>query len=124
MRNKGFTLIELVIVIAVMVIVVSIGAPNYFNSLRRKELEADEMAAYQLTDSTETYAMVTGRSLDSSSTNFIFSDCYLSGSLDTDLMIGKLMENGFLLSPPVTQSKNAVFVWDTSTRKWKVDTIE
>ncbi|MBN2880263.1 MAG: prepilin-type N-terminal cleavage/methylation domain-containing protein [Clostridia bacterium] len=124
MRNKGFTLVELIAVIAIIVIVASIGAPAYFNSLHRKEMEADEMAAYQLTDSTESYALVTGRSLDSASSNFIFSDCYLSGSLDADLMMDKLMENGFLLSRPVIQSKNAEFIWDTSTRKWKVKEIE
>jgi len=124
MRNKGFTLVELIAVIAIIVIVASIGAPAYFNSLRRKEMEADEMAAYQLTDSTESYALVTGRSLDSSSTDFVFSDCYVSGSLDSDLMIDKLMENGFLLSRPDVQSKNAELTWDTSTRKWKVEEIE
>ena len=120
MNKKGFTLIELIIVIAIIVIVVSIGAPNFFNTVTKKALEADEMTAFQLNDSTESYALVTGASMDYNSTNFVFSDCEVNGEYDADLMIGKLLENGFLISAPEVQSKNAVFMWDKVAREWIV----
>ena len=124
MNNKGFTLIELVTVIFIMVILVSIGAPNFIDSLHKKELEADEIAVYQLNDSTESYALVMGSSLTYAASDFVFSDCKVDGELDTDLMIGKLLENGFLISAPEVQSKNAEFQWDTVAREWKVMVLE
>ena len=124
MNKKGFTLIELIVVIAIMVIILSIGSPYFFNTIKKKALEADEMTAYQLTDSTESYALVRGSSLDYGDADFVFSDCEVAGVLDADLMIGKLMENGFLISAPDIKSKNAELIWDKTAKKWDVQFTE
>ena len=120
MNNRGFTLIELVTIIFIAMVVATIGAISLSSSLDRQELEADEMAAYSLTDSTESYALVSGTSLDYYASDFVFSDCESGGSLNADLMIGKLMENGFLISKPSAQTKNAEFQWDITAQEWKI----
>ncbi len=124
MNKKGFTLIELIVVIAIMVVIVTIGAPNLFDTMKKKSMEADEITVFQLNDSTESYALVRGSSLDYNNANFVFKDCEVAGVLDADLMIGKLMENGFLISAPEVKSKNAEFMWDKVAMKWIVHIIE
>ena len=57
-NKKGFTLIELIVVIAIMVVIVTIGAPNLFDTMKKKSMEADEITVFQLNDSTESYNFV------------------------------------------------------------------
>lgn len=120
MNNKGFTMIELVIVFFIILIIASIGTVNFLNTQRKQALKADEMAVYQLNDSTETYALVSGTSLEYADSDFVFNDCKVGGNLSVDLMIAKLMENGFLISEPQVQSKDAEFSWDSGADKWMV----
>lgn len=124
-NNKGFTLIELIVIILVMGILVGIGYPNYMKSLDRKEREADEMAIFQLNDCTETYAMIMGASLDFDDGNFVFIDCLVYDAdadetlLNADLMMNKLMENGYLIAPPSVKTTGAKFGWDADNQEWE-----
>ena len=114
MNNRGFTLIELIIVVAVLAVFGTIGTLNLTTTLDRQRLEADEISVFQLNDATESYALVSGSSLDDTSDDFVFKDC----SLDYNLMINRLMDNGFLVFSLEVESENAEFKWDTNAQEW------
>ena len=43
-NNRGFSLVELIIVMAIMVVLVGITAPNYMRYVERKRKDADIMS--------------------------------------------------------------------------------
>jgi len=118
LNKKGFTLIELVITISILMIVLGIAAPNFMGTLRKEQREADETLIYQLNDSTESYALVSGSTLNYADVNFVFNDCKVNGNVDYDLATAKLMENGFMISVPDANSKDASFAWDQARNEW------
>lgn len=118
LRNKGFTFLELTLILALIVIVAAIGGPSLIKMLDSGRSDADEALLYQLNDATESYVTVSGLSLDSNAADFVFNDCKVGGNLDNDLMIAKLIENGFMISEPKINSKNMEFQWSTAHRKW------
>ena len=120
MNNKGFTMLELIATVAVLFIVAGIAAPSMISLLDHQSAEADEILAYQLNDATESYALVTGSSLDFNATDFVFSDCEVSGALSTDLMVAKLMENGYLMAKPDPNQSNVEFQWNKGSQEWRV----
>lgn len=119
-NNKGFTLIELLIVLIILAIALTIGAPNFFAGLQKERLEADQNAVLSLNDATESYALVSGTSLDDTATNFVFADCMSGGSYNESMMIDKLVQNGFMIAGMQTESEGAEFNWNTVTDQWEL----
>lgn len=124
LRSKGFTFLELTLVLALIVIVAAIGGPRLINMLQRGQIEADETLLYQLNDATESYVTVSGLNLDYNADDFVFNDCKVGGTLDNDLMINKLIENGFMISKPEINSRDKEFQWSIPHRKWIIATTD
>lgn len=119
-KNKGFTLIEVLVVLIILGIVLTIGAPLFFRGLEGERLEADENAVMQLNDSTQSYALVSGTSLDDTSVNFVFGDCIVGEEFDESMMIDKLVQNGFMIAGMRTESEGVEFNWNTTTDQWEL----
>jgi type IV pilus assembly protein PilA len=60
--NKGFTLIELIIVVAILGIVTAVAVPNYVNYLYQSRINTDIATARELARSAETYCGTYGLS--------------------------------------------------------------
>ena len=54
-NNKGFTLIELIVVLAIMTIITAILAPNFINTVDKARLESDIISASVAQDALELY---------------------------------------------------------------------
>lgn len=119
-NNKGFTLIEVLVVIIILAVALTIGAPYFFTGLQGERLEADENAILQLNDATESYALVSGSSLNETDANFVFGDCVSGGNYDESMMLDKLVQNGFLVAGMQTESEGASFNWNTTTDTWEL----
>lgn len=60
-RSHGFTLIELIIVMAIVALLASIVAPRYFNSLQKSKETALQQSLTTMRDAIDQYAADKGR---------------------------------------------------------------
>ena len=68
-KNKnGFTLIELIIVIAIMAILGAIAIPNFLNTSNKARLKADIQSAIVIDNAKNMYETETGVSFESTKT--------------------------------------------------------
>jgi len=65
MRQRGFTLIELIVVMAIVALLASIAAPRYFNSLQKSRETALRTSLNVMRDAIDQYAADKGRYPDS-----------------------------------------------------------
>lgn len=63
--SKGFTLIELIVVMAIVALLASIAAPRYFNSLQKSKETALRSSLSTMRDALDQYAADKGRYPDS-----------------------------------------------------------
>jgi general secretion pathway protein G len=64
-RNRGFTLIELIVVMAIVALLASIAAPRYFASLQKSKETAMLASLNTMRDAIDQYAADKGRYPDS-----------------------------------------------------------
>lgn len=64
-RSRGFTLIELIVVMAIVALLASIAAPRYFNSLQKGKETALLQSLTTMRDAIDQYAADKGRYPDS-----------------------------------------------------------
>jgi general secretion pathway protein G len=60
-RGRGFTLIELIVVMAIVALLASIAAPRYFNSLQKSKETALLLSLTTMRDAIDQYAADKGR---------------------------------------------------------------
>jgi len=65
MRQRGFTLIELIVVMAIVALLASIAAPRYFNSLQKSRETALRSSLAVMRDAIDQYAADRGQYPDS-----------------------------------------------------------
>ncbi|PND38635.1 type II secretion system protein G [Paucibacter aquatile] len=64
-RPRGFTLIELIVVMAIVALLASIAAPRYFNSLQKSRETALRSSLHVMRDAIDQFAADKGRYPDS-----------------------------------------------------------
>jgi len=106
-NQKGFTLLELIVVIAVIGILSAIAAPKLFGIVDRAKITADQATVRILNDITPLYR-VTKSSLDP------FKDEEKSN----EELIEVLVNSGYLTSYVEPQSKDATFTWLFDAEQW------
>lgn len=106
-NQKGFSLVELIIVIAIMVILSAVIAPQFFRYIERSKIAVDQYNVGILNNVTPIYY------IGNTSPN-PFED---STKSSTELL-NTLVSSGNLTSAPEPKSKGASFIWIFDQEKW------
>lgn len=105
--QKGFTLIELVIVIAVLGIIAAIAIPLSVGSIERGRTAADQASVRVLNGVTALYRA--DRAAD---------DPFLDETNSNAELLEVLTGSGYLAAPVKAQTKDAVFAWSLDQNQW------
>jgi general secretion pathway protein G len=109
-RTRGFTLIELIVVMAIVALLASIAAPRYFNSLQKSKETALLASLNTMRDAIDQFAADKGRYPDSlaelASQRYVreIPEDPLSGSRETWVEL-----------PPPTDMQASGRVWDVKS---------
>lgn len=106
-KNKGFTLIELIIVIAILGILAMIVIPQVTSFIEQAKVSADQTTVRTLNSVTALYGV----------TNNTEDDIF-DGFGSDEARIDELRDAGLLFSTVEPQLENAEFVWDIDHQYW------
>lgn len=106
-KQKGFTLIELIVVIVIVGILASITVPKLFGFTERARISADQSTVGVLNTMTPIYRI----SNES-------SDPFLDETKSDTELIEVLVDSGYLTSFVEPQSQDASFAWVLDEKRW------
>lgn len=107
-NKKGFTLIELVVVIAILGVISSIAIPRLSGFSEKARVKADEASLSTLNKTTSIYAAL----------NNISGEDIFAGVPSDDSRMSLLVSNGLLGENIKAQQKDTKFVWDIGGQLW------
>lgn len=135
MNNKGFSLVELIIVIAIMVILVAVLAPQYLKYVERSRVSTDTQTVVEFISAMQTAASDEDAQLVTSETYTITSAAgangiTVSGDLQTVLetrmgvMDNNSLTNSTYQSTAYTNaSLNLILGFNTTRNVWEVQAL-
>lgn len=109
-KNSGFTLIELIVVIAVLGILALIAIPNILGYVEEAKISADKATLRTLNNVTTMYKV--------ESSNFN-ADVFSGINEDENRML-ELVDNGYLSNEISPQQKDARFQWEVNNQIWRI----
>jgi prepilin-type N-terminal cleavage/methylation domain-containing protein len=109
-NRKGFTLIELIIVISILGILASIAVPRTNGILEKSKINADKATIKTLNSVTTIYKIE----------KEIFGEDIFSGLSKDKNRILKLVDQGYLLNEVLPQQKDASFNWGIDKQIWQL----
>jgi len=113
-NKKGFTLIELVIVIALLGILSTIGIPRFIGYVNHSRIAVDQANLKILNTTTTLYRI-----------KYNITNPDVFEGIDTDeKRIEELVDKDFLNYAPEPQVKNGEFSWHMNSQKWLHSTFE
>ncbi|MBD5519727.1 MAG: type II secretion system protein [Lachnospiraceae bacterium] len=114
MNNKGFSLVELIIVIAIMVILIAVLAPQYLRYVEKSRVSSDQNTVVEYINAMQTVASDPDINLDSTKTytvtlNGTTGMIDVSGDLQTVLMTYGILDSTTMSSSKIqsTAYKNS-----------------
>lgn len=108
-RRRGFTLVELLVVLAVLAIVLSVGLPRFSGLLLSAEDRANLASVDFLNEATDLYRLGAGLGPDEE---------VFFGLNDDGARMSRLLEAGFLDAQPLGQGEDASFYWSVPRQLW------
>lgn len=106
-HKKGFTLIELIVVIAVMAILSAVAVPRIFSILERSRISADKASLKTLNTVTSVYR-ITNES----------DDPFEDRDNTSEVLMGYLVDSEYIPRAVTPQKTDAEFIWDFDTEVW------
>lgn len=107
-KHRGFTLIELILVISILAIIAGISVPKFSDFIQRSRIAADQATVATLNKATELFR-----------TNTLSADPFLDESKTADYLLNQLVGTNYLSAPIKVQSKGA-FQWFVGKERWEL----
>ncbi|MDE7277076.1 MAG: type II secretion system GspH family protein, partial [Lachnospiraceae bacterium] len=132
MDNKGFSLVELIIVIAIMVILVAVLAPQYLRYVEKSRVSSDTQTTVELINVMQVLAadpeVPLETSKDYSATGNSDGTVTLSSDLQTELKNNGMMDEDAMKNVKYQSTANKSgnvkisLKYDTTAKIWTIDT--
>lgn len=107
-KQKGVTLKELIISVAIIALIAAIAVPQLFGFIERARISADQVTVGNLNSYTSAFRI-----------NFhYFDDPFLDENKNNAQLINILIEGGYLNTFVEPQTKNATFEWCFNKSRW------
>lgn len=128
LNNKGFSLVELIIVIAIMAVLIGVLAPQYLRYVEKSRISADGTTINEYVDALSIAGSDTSLSLDTNKTYTVTSAAN-SDTITVSADASDILKNYGLTSAPKLKSTefkaaniSITLKYDSSNKIWDVET--
>jgi type IV pilus assembly protein PilA len=129
MNNKGFSLVELIIVIAIMAVLIAVLAPQYLKYVEKSRVSADGQTADEFYGAFQVVASDPDVNLDTAKTYSANSDATgnITISGDAKTALADVMDTAATYKYKSNTFKNVSggvkieLKWDGTAKMWKID---
>lgn len=128
MNNKGFSLVELIIVIAIMAILVVVLAPQYLKYVEKSRVSSDAQTAVEFESALSVLASDPDITLDTTKTYSVTSDTTGAITISSDLQTALTTAGSIDVSKTYkytstsfkAQATSIALSYDATAKVWKV----
>ena len=131
MNNKGFSLVELIIVIAIMAILIVVLAPQYLKYVEKSRVSSDQTTIVEYINAMQVVAADPDINLDTSKSYTLTSAANTAAITvspdlkqqlkDNGMLDDETLDNGKLQSTAYTNANlNIILKYDTTNKVWNV----
>ena len=128
LTNKGFSLVELIIVIAIMAVLVGVLAPQYIKYVEKSRVSADAQQVEEFTGAMTVLASDVDVTLDSTKTYTVTSDTTGKITISNDLKtifdslgsVDTAKNYSYKSTPYKAQAITISLAYDGTAKVWKV----